>query len=157
MKRTLQITIAAVFAALAFISRAYLPAIPIIPPIVFDFRGFFVFSGASLVSPPFALLIGLFSGIPAALPYVDMTAFGLAAVTVSILAIRLKWWAIPFGPVVGVLTAAIILDYNGLMPFKVAITALAPRVAINTALSIAFVWYMHKNKQISSMLELRHK
>ncbi|MHC1605241.1 MAG: hypothetical protein ACXQTP_04665, partial [Candidatus Methanofastidiosia archaeon] len=120
MKRTTQITVAAVFAALAYVSRAFIPAIPVVPPVVFDFRGFFVFTGAALVSLPFAVIIGVVSGLPASLPYVDIPAFALAAATVSILSIRLKWWAIPFGPIVGVTVASLILAYTGALPLKAA-------------------------------------
>jgi len=155
MRKSMQIAIAAIFAALAFVARAYIPAIPIVPPIVFDFRGFFVFSGAALVSLPFAVIIGVVSGLPASMPYVDIPSYALAAGVVSILSLKLKWWAIPFGPVVGVISASSILAYTGTLPFNVAVTTLMPRVIINTTLSLLFVWYLSSNRQLAGMLGIR--
>ncbi len=132
--RTRHVTIAASFAALAFLARFFNATIPIGGPFVLDVRGIFVAVGAAIGGPWVGLVVGLVSGIPAQIPLIDVPSFGAAGLATGFLAQRLGRFGVfislsVLGMLVGYAVAAVVI-YLFLPSILASIAILVLRAAV---------------------------
>lgn len=161
MKRSIAVTLTAIFASLAFALRFFwIGVIPFYATMKLDLRGVFVLIGSCLVPPQYAAILGLCAGLGSGIGFDDIPFIVNAVVTSSLQhTLRFKnrhFLSMLCGQVIGVLTFFVLYVLGGMvqveiLPMLIFITGLILRSVPNYVISVIVFTAILKTKVLTSL------